>query len=169
MNTGQMAMVIGAFMLFGVVSNNFQRLVLDSTESLDSNTNMQSAITIARSMMDEITSKPFDVSFTAKKVGRLSDLGSCGRASGEYYPNINDCDDYHGLTFVSPPRGTTPSTTPRCLWGTEGDTIRCFVQYVSQTNPQQTVTGVSWAKRVTVTVTSRYSTYPLTMSHVVTY
>ncbi len=169
MSAGQMAMVIGAFMLFGTVTLNFQRTVFDNSNVMDSNTNMQSAITIARSMMAEIRQKPFDAGIIGKTVVRLSNLTSCGSGVGEYYPNFNDVDDYDGKTFVSPPLGTTPATTPRALWGTERDTILIRVQYVNQVNPDVVVGGVTWCKRITVTVRSGYSEYPLTMTHVVTY
>ncbi|MDH7516686.1 MAG: hypothetical protein QHI48_12530 [Bacteroidota bacterium] len=63
----------------------------------------------------------------------------------------------------------TPTTVPRCLWGTEGYTVQIQVQYVSQTSPDVVSATPTWAKRITVTVTSAYSDFPLTMTHVVTY
>jgi len=171
MNTGQMALVIGAFMLFGVVSSNFQRVQFDSANIMGSNSTMQTAITIGRSIIDEISQKPFDACMvnTTKKVFRLTDLTSCGSGTGEYYPNLNDVDDFDRNTFSSPAPGSTPSNIPRCLWGTEGYTVGIRVQYVVQTSPETTSTSYTWAKRITVTITSEYSEYPLTMSHVVTY
>jgi hypothetical protein len=156
-----MMLVICAFMLLGVVRNNFNNTVDQDYRTVDRNVQKQQAVTILRSIMDEIQTRKYDVVCTQKKVVKLTDLSTLGPAFGEYYPNFNDVDDFNGSVFRSPIgtgyTGTVNlATTPRSLWNTEGYTVRCTVDYVDPENPTVVKTSKTWAKRVTVAVSSRY-------------
>ncbi len=164
-----MMLVIGAFMIFGLVRLNFQSTALQSEQYMETNTYVQLSATIARAMMDEIIQKKFDAALWTKRIAYTSDLTSCGPGSGEAYPNFNDLDDFHGSVFLSPKIGTTPTTSPRCLWGTEGYRVSISVQYVNQNNPSQISYVPTFAKRVRVQVANTYSDQQFETSHVVCY
>ncbi len=170
MNTGQMALTIGAFMLLGMVMLNFRGLNFQNEDVLDSNTYTQQAIAIGRSIIEEIQEKPFDAIFNTKKVVQVTDLTACGPGSWESYPDFNDLDDFHRQRFVSPPDSTTPtSATPKCLWGTWGFTVLCDVRYVNDTNPTYTSWSRSWSKLVTLVITNDFSDDTVTMSYLATH
>ena len=169
MSTGQMALVIGALMLFGIVKSNFQSAVIHNTDIIGSNREMQNAITISRGIFDEIQRRAYDVACVNKKVVRLSDLSSIGPASGEYYPAFNDVDDFNGSVFISPAPGANLNATPRALRSTEGFTVRVRVDYVDPNNPETVTVSRTWAKRVTITVTNEYSRYSLTQRYIAAY
>lgn len=172
MNLGQMALVVGALMLFGIVKSNFQSTVRQDSEILGSNREMQNAISIARGLFDEIQRKAFDVACTNSRVVRLSDLSSIGPASGEVYPNFNDIDDFNGSVFRSPAPGATAlnwAAIPRALRNTEGFTATVRVEYVNPENPQVVTFSRTWAKRVTITVSNRYANQSLVQQYVAAY
>ncbi len=170
MNTGQMALTIGAFMLLGMVMLNFRGLNFQNEDVLDSNTYTQQAVAIGRSIIEEIQEKPFDAVFNSKKIVHLTDLTSCGPGSWEAYPAFNDLDDFHGQVFTSPPDSTAPtSATPKCLWGTWGFTVRCNVRYVSDSNPNISSWSRTWSKLVTLVITNDFSEDTVTMSYLATH
>jgi len=87
MNTGQMMLVIGAFGLFGMISTNMRMATFQGSQSITTNVHSQEAITIARSILDAMQTKPFDFICNTKQVVRLSDLtpsSGLGPAYGEY-------------------------------------------------------------------------------------
>lgn len=175
MSTGQMMMAVGAIMLFGIVGTNMRQTLSDSDTVTQTNTMTQEAIIIGRAMMDEICSKPFDAAvatayMSGKKIVRLTDLTSCGPGYGEIYPNYSDMDDFHGSVFLSPQPGVSAtSSTPRCLRNTEGYRVNCVVEYVNLAVPETKSNTVSWAKRVRLTISNRYSEDTLRISNVVAY
>jgi hypothetical protein len=172
MNLGQMAMVIGAMMLVGIVKNNFQRAVLQDQDVLGTNRESQNAIAIARGLFDEIQRKAFDLACTNQRVVKLNDLSTCGPASYESYPNFNDIDDFEGSVFESPRPGVTVANWnvyPRALRNTEGFKAAVRVQYVNPDNPEQVVSGPTWSKRVTITVTNSFSKDTLVQRYVAAY
>ena len=170
MNTGQMALTIGAFMLLGVVMLNFRGLNFQNEDVLDTNEYTQKAIAIGRSLIEEIQEKPFDAVLTTKKIVKLTDLTACGPGSWESYPDFNDLDDFHKQVFRSPADGATPTTaTPKCLWGTWGYTVRCDVRYVYDSNPTMTSYSRTWSKLVTMVITNDFSEDTVTMSYLATH
>jgi hypothetical protein len=164
-----MMLVIGAFMIFGIVRMNFQSTSLESEQFMESNTYIQQSTTIARALMDEIQQYKFDAVLNWKRIAYPADLTSCGKGSGEVYPTWNDMDDFHNAVFVSPAPGLTPTNTPPCLWGTEGYTVRVAVQYVNPDNPTQLTWSRTYAKRVTISVANAYSDHVFQTSHVACY
>ncbi|MDT8323800.1 MAG: hypothetical protein RRA94_06805 [Bacteroidota bacterium] len=170
MNTGQMALTIGAFMLLGMVMLNFRGLNFQNEEVLDTNTYTQQAVAIGRSLIEEIQEKPFDAIFLSKKIVQLTDLTACGPGYWESYPDFNDLDDFHRQVFSSPPAGSTPTTaTPKCLWGTWGFTVTCDVRYVSDTDPTISSWSRSWSKLVTLVISNEFSEDTVTMSYLATH
>ena len=170
MNTGQMALTIAAFMLLGLVTLNFRSANFQNEEVLDGNEYTQKGIAIGRSLIEEMSAKPFDSAFGSKKIVTLADLTSCGPGTGEKYPYFSDLDDFHGSVFRSPAPGTTPTvSTPTCLWDTWGYTVRVTVQYVLESNPNIATWGPTYAKRATLVITNEFSDETVTMSYIAAY
>ena len=171
MNTGQMALTIGAFMLLGVVIMNFRTLVFDSEEHLDTNSYTQEATTIGRRLIDEMLTYKFDAGINpSNPVVRLEQLTSCGPGSGETYPTWSDMDDFHGSVFKSPKPGVAvTSATPPCLVGTEGYSVSVSVAYVYPSAPNTKTTNLTWAKRIDLVITNRFSDDTVRMSYVRAY
>jgi hypothetical protein len=171
MNTGQMALTIGAFMLLGVVMLNFRSLNFENEDALNGNEYNQKAVAIGRSLFEEMQGKPFDAALVNKKIVQLEDLTSCGKGSTEYYPdNFNDVDDFHSVVFTSPATGATPTAaTPICLWDTWGYTVRCAVHYVRDDAPTVASFTRTWSKLVTLVITNEFSQDAVTMSYLATH
>jgi hypothetical protein len=171
MGFNQMTMVILAFMLLGMISVNLRRAVMDSYETMNTNTMDQSATLIARSIVDEINAKKYDEANVSHTVVRLADLSlSLGPESGETYANFDDVDDYNGAHFESPSVGTPgDASTPEVLWGTEGYVVDISVSYVDFDNPSQTSVSRTWCKLVRVTVTNSFTSDSVVGSVVKTY
>ena len=173
MNTGQMALTIGAFMLLGMVMLNFRGLNFQNEDVLDTNEYTQKAVAIGRSLMDEIMGKPFDAVYNWMSVVKLDDLTACGAGSGESYhgsPAFNDLDDFHRQVFTSPAPGTTPGNeTPQCLHDTWGYTVRCFVTYVRDDDPTQAVWYRTWSKLVILEISNQFSEDTLRMQCLATH
>ena len=167
-----MFLTISAFLLFGIVQINLQRTALESAVSMDGNTVMQTGIGIARAITDEIQQRKFDAANTTKILVYKKDLTAIGAGTGEVYPNLNDIDDFHNVTFTSPAPGassTVLSRTPRCLHGTSGYRVNIRVAYVNPASPNTTTTSYTFAKRVTVTVTNTSADYALTTTFIAAY
>jgi hypothetical protein len=170
MNTGQMALTIGAFMLLGVVMLNFRGLNFQNEDVLDGNEYTQKAVAIGRSIIEEIQGKPFDAVLNTEKIVHLYDLTACGPGSWESYPNFNDMDDFHKQVFISPdPDATFATPIPSCMEGTWGYTVRIDVRYVSDTNPTITSFTRTWSKLVTLVITNQFSEDTVTMSYLATH
>ncbi|MCZ7555941.1 MAG: hypothetical protein M5R41_06010 [Bacteroidia bacterium] len=170
MNSGQMALTIGAFMLLGTVMLNFRALNFQNEDVLDGNEYTQKAVAIGRSLFEEMAQRPFDASIAGGKwIRQASDLTSCGPGVG-VYPNFDDFDDFHGSVFRSPQPGTTPTTaTPRCLWETWGYRVAVSVRYVSESNPNLAVSGYTFSKRADLVITNDFSPDTVRMSYLATY
>jgi len=173
MNTGQMMLVIGAFGLFGMISTNMRMATFQGSQSITTNVHSQEAITIARSILDAMQTKPFDFICNTKQVVRLSDLtpsSGLGPAYGEYYPAFNDVDDFNNQVYRSPNPGMTPSPSlPDALRSTEGYTVKCDVKYVTPSNPNIVSSTATFSKRATVTVYNKFSSDTLRMSYIAAY
>ncbi|MDX9760032.1 MAG: hypothetical protein RBU27_12805 [Bacteroidota bacterium] len=167
MNTGQMALTVAAFMLLGFVSLNFRSASFQNEEVLDTNEYTQKAVAIGRSLLEEIGQKVYDQKLAGgAKIVRLTDLSTCGPAWNEKYPEFPDVDDYHGSVFTSPPDGTTPITTPKCLWGTWGYRVDVRVQFVWPNNPEVETGTRTYAKRVSLRISNTFSQDTVTMSYI---
>ncbi len=171
MSTGQMAMTIGAFMLLGVIMMNFRTNVFESEDVVDTNTYVQTSVTIGRSLLEEIAQRDFDVKTKTKLVVRVDELTYWpGPGSWEHYPNFNDVDDFHRSVFTSPASGATvTSATPACLWNTEGYKVAVTVRYVDPENPAVYSSIPTWAKRVDLVITNIFSQDTVRMNYLATY
>lgn len=171
MSTGQMAMTIGAFMLLGILMMNFRTNVFESEDILDTNTYVQTSVSIGRSLLEEISQREFDLQTKTKLVVRVDELtSSLGPASTEKYPFFNDIDDFHKSVFTSPAAGATvTNTTPACLWNTEGYTVAVTVRYVDPENPDIYSATQTWAKRVDLVISNKFSKDTVRMNYLATY
>lgn len=173
MNTGQMALTIGAFMLLGMVMLNFRGLNFQNEDVLDNNDYTQKAVAIGRSIMDEISGKPFDAVYNSLNIVKLEDLTACGPGSWESYHGttpFNDIDDFHRQVFTSPATGETAGDeTPECLHDTWGYTVQCFVTYVRDDNPTIAVTYRTWSKLVTLVISNQFSEDTVRMQYLATH
>ncbi len=170
MNTGQMALTIGAFMLLGTVMLNFRVLNFQNEDVLNTNEYTQKAVTIGRALFEEMAQRPFDNEiFKGTWIRQASQLSSCGPGSLAY-PSFDDFDDFSGSVFLSPQPGTTPTTaTPKCLWDTWGYRVAVTVQYVSESNPNLPVNYYTFSKRATLVITNQFSPDTVRMSYLATY
>lgn len=157
MNTGQMLLTVAAMMLLSVVvlrvNNNF---LSTSSTLLDTKFGVL-ATSIATSMIEEASGKPFDLATVDNSVTSLSYLSTCGPAYGEIYPNFNDFDDFNGLVKID-------STMPSAIFKVE-----CEVGYITPSNPNNIVGYKTWHKKMTVQVTSPSMEDTVRMSTVYSY
>lgn len=145
MNSGHSVMAVGAMLLLSLTILGLNGRFL-STSSVLYNTKFGIlAVSLGTSIIEEANSKPFDLAGTSDAISDVSLLtspGGLGPASGEYYPDFNDFDDFNGYTrHVS----NLPSA--------EFD-IACEVHYVSDSDPSVIVYTRTWHKRIDVYVTS---------------
>lgn len=160
-------------MLLGVVMLNFRVLNFQNDDLLDTNEYTQKAVAIGRSLFEEMSQKPFDASTagtTAKWIRTPSEFTSCGPGYGEVYPNLNDLDDFHRSVFRSPATGSIPTAAiPRCLWGTWGYRVDVTVEYVSDTNPNNTSWVYTYTKRVSLRISNAFSQDTVRMNYIAAY
>lgn len=149
MNTGHSMLAVGAMMLLGITILGINGKFLNTSSVLYNTKFGVLAVSLGTSIIEEANGKAFDLAGSSNAITNLSQLtapSGLGPASGEYYPNFNDFDDYN--------------------WLNKTDTIKidsktfavfntfCRVYYVSETNPSIISSVRTWHKRIDVAVTS---------------
>ncbi len=152
---------LGGLILFGIFVLSTNNIILNQTDVAVSSEFQISAIGFGQSLIEEAKMKKFDeaeVSGTVSTVSNLTLSNSLGRETGETYVapdssytgnfaslrNFDDFDDYNNYRrIVSSPRA-------------DRFTISSTVSYVSETWPDSNVTTRTFAKKMTVTVSSPY-------------
>lgn len=146
MNTGQMMITIGALILLSVVVLRVNTGNLATNEVLINSKLDILAISLANSTIEEATSKAFDeytITKPAELTSNLTEPSKFDKDPGESYPNVDDMDDYDGITIYD------------SVSGADYYEIKCAVAYVDTTNPEITTTSRTWHKKITVRVTSK--------------
>jgi hypothetical protein len=170
-----MILTIGALVLFGTFLSSSNRLMTGNTQIATQNEYNLTALALAQSVIDEAKIKAFDEATVTTSVispvfltapGSLRNDGSAestptpdtlasnGFASIRVF---DDIDDYNGYT--------RRVNTPRA----DGYNISVSVGYASETYPDSAKSTQTYAKKMTVTVTSNYISQPLTLSYNFTY
>lgn len=151
----QSFLAIGAMVILALVSLPFNANVLQNTTIEIENKVYLTAFSLADDLIEEIKQKAFDertVDFQAINLNQLTAYGSLGKETGEAWPNLDDMDDYKGYTkAISLPHA-------------EGYTVTSDIKYVNSDGSDTSTQ--TYFKKVTVTVTSKYLSYPLTLSFI---
>ncbi len=155
MNSGQSMLVLGATILFALISLRFNTAILqDTTLQIQNKVNL-TAFSLADDLIEEIKEKAFDqktVDFQAIAVDQLTAAYALGHGGSESWPNFNDIDDYNGYSkSVDLPHA-------------EGYTVTSTVNYVDSDG--SVLSTQSFYKKVTITVASKYLNNPVTMSYI---
>jgi len=150
----QSFLAIGAMVILALVALPFNSNVLQNTTIEIENKVYLTAFSLADDLIEEIKQKAFDertVDFQAININQLTAPNSLGK-EGETWPNFDDMDDYKGyIKAISLPHA-------------EGYNVTCDVKYVDSNGTD--ITTQSYYKKVTVTVTSKYLSYPMTLSFI---
>jgi hypothetical protein len=161
MSHGQTLLVIGAVILFGLATVGIYRGIQSHQKTLVECEVLPRAILHAERFIEEARTRAFDEVTISKAVtnpNELTPADSLGPNDGETYPAFNDVDDFHGLAKT---------------WQEEGITFQAqlTVNYADGTlpNPLQDVSYPTFTKRFSVTVTSPYLDYTVSLNHIFTY
>lgn len=178
-------LTIAAFVLLGSLFLSTQNLISYNEQDTVENEYVLAAYGAGQSVIDEAMAKAFDENTIGAGIpdtGSLTGTGILGReglaevipspdtmtASAPFsaaYPGyrsaaqFDDVDDYNGyVRLVKSSRSY------------EGDTVRVKVVYAQLDDPGQASPGQrTWCKRMVVTVTGKYFTQPVTLTHGFTY
>lgn len=149
MNTGHSMLAVGAMMLLGITILGINGKFLNTSTVLYNTKFGVLAVSLGTSIIEEANGKAFDLAGSSDAITNLSQLTSpseLGPASGEYYPNFNDFDDYNGFNKTDTIKIDSKAFA---VFKTISK-----VYYVSESNPS-VISGVrTWHKRIDVAVTS---------------
>lgn len=155
----QSLLSLGAMMILGLSSVNFNETVLSNSTTELENKVALTAFSLADDMIEEIKVRAFDaatVDFPTTNPANLTAAGSLGPGWWESYPNFNDIDDFNGYQrSVSAPHA-------------ENYTVKCSVKYMDQDDPNKVVYTQTFYKKVTVTVTSPFMKKAINLSFIFT-
>ena len=161
MSHGQMLLVIGATILFGTATLGIYRGIHSHQRTMVESEILPRAMLHAERFVEEARTRAFDEACVSARVSSPSELtapGSLGTESLESYPAFDDIDDFNGLDK---------------LWQESGADFRAqiTVNYAGG-NLQSGISGVNsrtFMKRFTVTISSNYLDYKVTLDHLFTY
>ena len=158
-NGVQSFLSLGALMIFSLISLRFDSAVLQNTEVEVENKVYLTAFSLADDLLEEIKQRAFDeqtVDFKAITPSALTPSASLGKESGEAWPNFNDIDDYNNYT--------KPVSLPHA----ENYTVISKIDYVLESDQDQTSTSQTYFKRVEIFVDSPYLRHQLKLQYVFT-
>ncbi len=151
----QSFLALGAMVILSLVALPFNSKLLQNTTEEIENKVYLTAFSLADDLIEEIKQKSFDektIDFQAINAIQLTEPGTLGKDTGESWPNFDDIDDYKGYNkIVSLPHA-------------EGYNVSCNIKYVDANGSD--IAKQSFYKKVTVTVTSKYLSYPMNMSFI---
>jgi hypothetical protein len=162
MGEREMFLVLAAMLFFSMTSLSVNNFCINNNETMMKSEFDYYAISLAQGIIEEAKSRFFDAAVEGTTIPPLSSLPGAftyppSRRAGEYYPNLTDIDDYHHtypLTF----------NTPRVDY-----TVTISVVYVRDDLTQANSYEETFNKRMTVTVTSPYTSGSVVLSHVYSY
>ena len=157
MNTGHSMLAVGAMLLLSMTILGVNGKFLNTSTVLYNTKFGVLAVSLGTSIIEEANGKAFDLAGSEDAITSLTQLtppSGLGRASGEYYPDFNDFDDYNWLHKVDTIK-IASSFYHDSLKAFAVFAIDCRVYYVSETNPTTIVSNATtWHKRIDVSVTS---------------
>jgi hypothetical protein len=169
MGLGQTMLVLGAMALLGVVVLTSQTSVLETNEAQNESDAGITAVSLASSLVEEISGKMFDEAIADSGSGTVSSPSSftsparLGKDGSESYHgganDFDDCDDYNQMSlFYRDPSdaGNIPSgVTEVLVRGLRARyLVRTTVCYVDDSNLDIAATTQKWSKKITVVVKS---------------
>lgn len=166
-------LLMGSFILLGFFTLTTNTSLIRNQQLSMESEYIITATGIAQEVIEEAKTKAFDQTTVAAAVtnsGNLTAPGSLGPDSGENMTlpetqktgiwlsaeRYNDIDDYNKYRRVV--------STPKIDYN-----VSVVVAYVTPTNPDSYPAARTWAKRMTVTVTSTYLTFPVVLDFVFVY
>ncbi|MGE5364426.1 MAG: hypothetical protein ACM3SM_09865 [Bacteroidota bacterium] len=155
----QSVLAIGAMLLLTLTTINFNSAYLNNSTVEIENKVMMTAFSLADDMIEEIKIRSFDektVQFTSANPSDLTPSSSLGPETGESYATFDDIDDFNGYTkSISAPHA-------------ENYSIRCKIEYVSATAPDNVSSTQTFYKRAKITVSSPYLRHSINLSYIFT-
>ena len=159
MNNIQSMLAIGGLSILSLTSLRFNSAILQTSTVDVENKISLTAISLADDLLEEIKVKSLDKStteFPTTNVESLTNPENLGPETGEVYPNYNDIDDYNNfIRDIDAPHA-------------EGYEVTCKVQYVKENDPNDINSTPTFYKKVNVTVTNTYLSYPINLSFIFT-
>lgn len=161
MSHGQMLLVIGATILFGVAILGIYRGIHAHQETLVESEVLPRAILHAERFIEEARTRAFDEAALTQKISSPDELtspDSLGPNAGESYPAFDDVDDFHGLLKTWREKGIDFQ-------------VKIEVSYADGTLPDsiEAVSYRTFIKKFTATVTSPYLDYTVSLDHIFAY
>lgn len=159
MNTGQSLFSIGALLLLSLTVLRVNNTILSSDIVLRDSKLGILAVSLASSLIEEANRKAFDLATIddgITDVDLLTSPYSLGPASGEYYPDFNDYDDFNGFvkmdtiyTVLNQGNITIVDSSRKVIFKDS-----CEVCYVADNNIDGKIMQKTWHKKITVFVSS---------------
>lgn len=160
MGNVQSLLAIGSIVLFSFISFNFNASVLQNLGLEVENKVYLTAFSLADDMIEEVKQKAFDeetIVFRSINPDELTESPYLGPETGENNVTLyDDIDDYNGYQ--------RPVSLPHA----ENYTVKCKIDYVSTSNPQQISLAQTFFKRLEVTVSSPYLLNQVKLSYIFT-
>jgi len=157
MGTGQMLITLAAIILLSLVILRVTTNFLFTEEVLMESKFGVLGISLATSMMEKATGKPFDEESDSGTILTLTDLSSIGPDPGEVYPNFDDFDDYDGLLKID-------SSMPSAIYK-----IECNVNFVNTADLDGYSAAKTWHKKLKIQVTTKSSKDTIEMETIYSY
>lgn len=143
MNTGKILLTLAAMVIMTRIIGNVNNNLLIVQDVTITSKLQVLATSICTSIIEEASNKAFDEKTDTMAVYSVNSLSTTlGKEAGEVYPNFDDFDDYNNFTKVE---NSLPAATFY---------IKCRVDYVNPTTPNQISSTPTFHKRLTVNVTS---------------
>jgi hypothetical protein len=161
MSHGQTLLAIGAVILFGLAMLGIYHGIQSHQKTLIECEVLPRAILHAERFIEEARTRAFDEATVSRAVANADELtppDSIGPDDGEIYPSFDDVDDFHDLTKT---------------WQEDGIDFQahCVVNYADGIlpDPIQDVSYATFVKRFSMTVTSPYLDYTVSLNHIFAY
>ncbi len=155
----QSFLALGAIIILALTSLRFNSTILNNTTVEVENKVSLTAFSLADDMIEVIKEKSFDettIQFPTTNINSLTPVASLGPETGETIDTFDDVDDFNGYSkLISAPHA-------------EDYTISCKIEYVDGDDPDEVNSSPTFDKKATITVTSPYLRYPLSLSYIFT-
>jgi len=155
MGQSELLLVIGAIVIFGLISLSVNRHILVNSDAVYGQQAELYAVSVAQRYIEEAKMKAFDENSINNSVGAPSSFTNPGKNGGETYPNFDDVDDFDGFS---------PPPTSEFI-----NSINIAVGYVTDANLDSVVSTKTYYKKMTVTVQSDYLNHPVEANYVFAY
>jgi len=166
----ELFLVLASVVLLSLLMLQINTNTVEGSEALQQLQLEHTAVAMAQQFIEEAKSKKFDANVgvipPSAMPGGFTPWNSLGHGWWESYPNFNDVDDYHNFNRTIYVNGTTfnPNATSGIPF-----TVNIQVHYVSDANPDASVSSNTFFKRMRVTVTSSWIPSSIVVKHVFSY